>query len=86
MALRDEFDDIDMTEFAELSSRVRADRERRKRDFTTVNDPFTVIGGSAPAEHSRPSIGAERWLPHRPRWCCRHELRRHAWPRQFQLL
>ena len=57
MALRDEFDDIDMTEFAELSSRVRADRERCKRDFTTVNDRFTVIGGSAPAKRSHPGIG-----------------------------
>jgi hypothetical protein len=54
LALRQEFDEIDIYEFAELSNRVRADREKRKRDFTEVNAQFTTVGGPAPPKRGRP--------------------------------
>jgi len=56
MALREEFDNMDISEIAELSNRVRADRERRKRDFTEVKNRFSIVGGSAPPKRSRPRV------------------------------
>jgi len=44
---------MDMSEIAELSNRVRADRERRKRDLTEVKNCFSIVGGSAPPKRSR---------------------------------
>lgn len=48
MALREDFDSVNIYEFAKLSQRVRADRERRKRDFSVVNSRFSLVGPVPP--------------------------------------
>jgi hypothetical protein len=53
MALRPEFDDVDIIDFAQLSSRVRTDRSLRKRSFESANQRFTVVGGPAPPKRGR---------------------------------